>query len=545
MRLILRDYIATLKEEKELESLLENILIMNDYKNIISPQKGVTQDGVDFYAEKNGEIYLFVLKQQNIDRNNWDSGKNSVRQTLNEIVDVYIPERIKDSSKKINIILCSNGTMMQNVENKWNGYIKRETTSNQKYDFWDINELVRFTEQLLVNEYLFEGDVRSYLRKTLYFFEEDEGLKYYEELLSHLIRIIQSNKTKRKKYQKFLIIYNLITKMCISYSIKENLKIAVNMAEKSLLKFWTYIAEYNLYQKELEGKTLILLLEEYEVCGDKYLSDVKKISKYEPSFPIYNGLEHRLIAYEVIGIVATYTFYLHYYYSVLEIPKKRVIAFEKDDSNYNRIQNALNVLIELLNHNSAILYPPYDLHAIELNIIIYILKEYNKEGVANIVEAILSSMLSKINISKYYPVEGENYDKALDIEFSQEDVEECKATLLITNLLEWLKVFGRNEEINIAIEHLNKKFPDISYNTIQIDKENEIDYFRGDIQKSVIGFTIDFDKKVEKDMMLLYKNYKLEDYNFYKYSSLPLLFIAARHYRLPLPSNLIYKYLRG
>lgn len=41
MRLILKDYIETLKEEIELETLLENILIMNDYTDIVRPQKGV------------------------------------------------------------------------------------------------------------------------------------------------------------------------------------------------------------------------------------------------------------------------------------------------------------------------------------------------------------------------------------------------------------------------------------------------------------------------------------------------------------------------
>lgn len=95
MRLILKDYIETLKEEIELETLLENILIMNDFKDIIRPQKGVTQHGVDFSAKKNGEIYLFVLKQKDIDKNNWNAGNNAVRPTLDEIQDVYVQNRIK------------------------------------------------------------------------------------------------------------------------------------------------------------------------------------------------------------------------------------------------------------------------------------------------------------------------------------------------------------------------------------------------------------------------------------------------------------------
>ena len=35
MRLILKDYISTFKEEIEMESLMEKILIMKDFKNII------------------------------------------------------------------------------------------------------------------------------------------------------------------------------------------------------------------------------------------------------------------------------------------------------------------------------------------------------------------------------------------------------------------------------------------------------------------------------------------------------------------------------
>ena len=129
MRLILKDYIETLKEEIELETLLENILIMNDYTDIVRPQKGVAQHGVDFSAKKNGTLYLFVLKQKDIDKNNWNSGNNAVRPTLDEIQDVYIPERIKEFGSKINIVVCTNGIIKQNVQADWKGYIRRNAAN--------------------------------------------------------------------------------------------------------------------------------------------------------------------------------------------------------------------------------------------------------------------------------------------------------------------------------------------------------------------------------------------------------------------------------
>ena len=179
MRLILKDYIETLKEETELETLVENILIMNDFTDIVRPQKGVAQHGVDFSAKKNGTIYLFVLKQKDLDKNNWNSGNNAVRPTLDEIQDVYIQEIIKESDSKINIVVCTNGIIKQNIQADWNGYISRNSKENIKYLFWGIDELTTMTEQVLLNEYLFEDDIKSDLRKSLYFYEEDVNFVYY------------------------------------------------------------------------------------------------------------------------------------------------------------------------------------------------------------------------------------------------------------------------------------------------------------------------------------------------------------------------------
>ena len=198
MRLILKDYIETLKEETELETLVENILIMNDFTDIVRPQKGVAQHGVDFSAKKNGTIYLFVLKQKDLDKNNWNSGNNAVRPTLDEIQDVYIQEIIKESDSKINIVVCTNGIIKQNIQADWNGYISRNSKENIKYLFWGIDELTTMTEQVLLNEYLFEDDIKSDLRKSLYFYEEDVNFVYYKKLLEKLISKINISERRKK-----------------------------------------------------------------------------------------------------------------------------------------------------------------------------------------------------------------------------------------------------------------------------------------------------------------------------------------------------------
>ena len=77
-----------------------------------------------------------------------------------------------------------------------------------------------------------------------------------------------------------------------------------------------------------------------------------------------------------------------------------------------------------------------------------------------------------MNISKYYPVEYENYDKALQIEFNEE-VDEFNASVLITNLLEWMYVFKNQKGIDDVVEYLKKKFANLTLNTLQIDLKYE------------------------------------------------------------------------
>ena len=100
-----------------MDLLICNILIADGYKLDSIPKTGNKQYGVDIHAENDNEILLIAVKKNNIDSSSWDSNKNSVRQTLNEIRDSYFNiYHIKEKSKKIKIILANNGYINENIK---------------------------------------------------------------------------------------------------------------------------------------------------------------------------------------------------------------------------------------------------------------------------------------------------------------------------------------------------------------------------------------------------------------------------------------------
>lgn len=105
MRLLLSEHINLLKEDKELDTLLTDLLLGMKFATISKPQRG-RQFGVDISAigidpdDGVKKVFLFAVKQGNLTRTTWDGDVNAVRSTLNQIKDTFIPTSLTKSQKK-------------------------------------------------------------------------------------------------------------------------------------------------------------------------------------------------------------------------------------------------------------------------------------------------------------------------------------------------------------------------------------------------------------------------------------------------------------
>lgn len=173
MKLVIAEYLRTLKERNELDRLLPDLLVEMGYVPVARPQTGNRQYGVDLAARgKNpetnlDELLLLVIKQGDIGRTEWNGGNQAVRQSINEILDAYLKSHIEpqDKDRKIRIIVTTNGELKQVIQASWCGFVEDNQTK-AVIEFWGIDRLAELIERHLLDEHVFRDEDRKQLRRA-------------------------------------------------------------------------------------------------------------------------------------------------------------------------------------------------------------------------------------------------------------------------------------------------------------------------------------------------------------------------------------------
>src|SRR6185295_2144233 len=134
MKLLISDYIGSLKERRELDAILPDLLSELGFHVFSRPGIGTAQRGVDVAAvgkdaRGNEKVYLFCVKPGDLTRQEWDGNPQKMRPSLNEILDDYIPNRIPAAYRKLGvvIVLCLGGNVHENVRSQVSTFTKRHS----------------------------------------------------------------------------------------------------------------------------------------------------------------------------------------------------------------------------------------------------------------------------------------------------------------------------------------------------------------------------------------------------------------------------------
>lgn len=542
MKIVIQQYLATLKESKELDAILPDLLLAMNIQTITKPQIGVRQYGVDLCAvgkdpdDNIKKLFLFVIKCGDLGRNEWNVNKQAVRPTLEEINDSYlthfIPVNYKDLP--IKIVLVTGGNLLQETQSAWDGYILKNKTERIQYDLWCGEKLAILFHQYLFNEQILIQEYRSLFRKSLVMLSEPSyNLKEFYELFDNLVLKINSSNNRSNK--RNIKTCKLILRIAIEWAKEaNNYKHCINIAEHCILQFWNTIRKFSLDKKSF-------FIDEFlEYYLFLYNLLVENNDKFAKLYSIEDGLHgytqiqspevEGLLVYEQLGFLSELGILAFYEYTRFH-----------DEKYYQSLINVSGNIKSLLDNHKSLLNPLYDEHIIEVCLASYVLlvageREYLKNWLYKSFDHIIYACTV---LGKYYPTCTNNfYDLLYESKENQKEYL-CSSTLFFY-YLELACLIKDNDLYSFVYDNTMEHFSETAIQFWFPDSTTEENiYIRNAGYSSGFSFVCNPLPKTLKEMDDIIntkkeKEISCKDFSCFKNSFTDLLFISNRHFRTPI-----------
>lgn len=541
MKLIIREYLSLLKESKELDWLIPNLLLSMGIEPVSYPQIGVRQYGVDVAAvgaDKNSIkwLYLFTIKQGDIGRSDWDGNNQAVRPSLDEILDVYIKSHIpiEYNNLPIKIVVCTGGVLKQDIQQNWASYVDRNSVeNNREYEFWGGDKLSILIEKYMFNEQIVPDEFQSKLRRTLALLgDSDYDLKDFDTILKKILIEDEGRKLNLKKAKKKLYTVHLCLNIIWYWSRSENnIKPTMQAADSLLLYVWEFIRVKKLSSNIgivtiFNGmvKTFLEIYREY-FCKVKKLCYIEESLSMNESYYLLNCLN----VFDVLSNISIYGLTLHY-------------CSEKD-SDCSEMQEVVEALKHYIPNHLALCSPCYDEHIIDISLAILLLHEYKETELVDwwIFQIIEHLRVAYLNQGKYFPIQSDSFDDLVALNESNRIEKErlFELSTLIPILAQWCLVLNLKQNYNHIYETA-EKFSSCSLQIWYPDKSVE-DYlytcnagYKSGAVDAPIKLLKSMDEMIQEVLAVQKNTITFNELSSVKkgYKFIPL--ISSKHYRTPL-----------
>lgn len=582
MKLIIREYLNGLKERKELDALLPELLLQMGFNVLTKPMVGVRQDGVDVPAvgklgdDSQDSLWLFTIKSGHLDRKNWDGGNDQdVRPSVNEIIDFYIPKKIPSKYKDlpIKIIVCVGGEVTENVYHTCNSAfdVIMAKNPNVAIEIWNGEKLALYIEKFLLNESIVHGDtesielIRSLLRKSLALFDHPEqSHDYFKKITLLLLEELKITKEKESKRSKDQRVLQNLRRLYLSLWIlyiwgkgENNIESSYISSEFVLLQAWDVIKQdykgrYKL-QKEMSQIYDKLINLHCEISVE-YFKKIESSSHQEFELSLSTRIDCPIALnqklYDVIGRLAILGLWKY----------KSYIQANKDPQILEEIRRIYKTIANVIAHNPILNSPISDWSFIDISLVYLFCSKDELNITDSFINDWLDRMLSQIiwclDYKNLHPCVYSDYERLYFYFNKERDKSEKEeffkdataASFLYPYLLLIFALLDKTESYT-DIKEIQKEI--LSESTWQLwipDETSENNFFTNqDMHGLAVTdlFWIDDSNLVPnrtkevKDLLEKLFVDNISDPNIFNSLSAvekgiePLLLIASRYYRMP------------
>ena len=559
MKLVIRQYLASLKERGELDALLPDLLSQMGLEVFLKPGIGSRQYGVDVGAvgklSQNTEdkVFLFSVKSGDLGRKDWDGGNpQDLRPSINEIIDVFIPTRVPSEYKglPVEICLCFGGEIKEEVRANVSSFLDREKSDKLSFSEWNGDRLSTLIEQNMLREELLPANCRGLLRKSLAMLDEpDIAFKHFSQLA-----FLLTNTNEKKPRQILTGIRQLYLCVWILYSWcrdQDNLESAYLSAEYSLLNAW----EASKFAFDKKSKDAISTLEtlnsihklNLDISSNylekKIIPHVNRLYALSHAVRASCDVDVNLKLFDVLGRIALAGCWNYWYLSQIQDEDQEL--YQALSKSVHEYQNSIKALIT----NNPMLFTPYrDEQAIDIVMALWFLSldAHNKDDIRNWLLGLTNGIYRMHNLNQRYPTTISNYAELIEhpIEISDEYRKSVtKGSVMYPYLSAFSAIYDVEDAYN-TVKRLKREFlPHCNFQIFFLDDSSEKHFYRFD---DVHGGTLSNIDIMDEPKTLLEQlvteckeSNKVYEMSACKASLWPIILTGCRHYRLPVPMNFV------
>lgn len=568
MKLVIREYLASLRERGELDAVLPDLLTELGFTVYSRPALGTRQYGVDVAAVGIGRdgirrVHLFSVKSGDLDRAEWNTASpQSLRPSLDEILDHYIASRIPPEYAALPIAICLTfgGAIDEQVRAEVTGYMTRNTTDRISYEEWNGDRLADVILGGILREGLLPAPLRSHLRKSVAMVEEpDIALDHFGKLLRALTKDLDATPTARLSQARLINICLWI--MFVWAREADNVEAPYRASERALLEVWNLLkGDVARSGKASERAGLVLneLVELHFTIWDalfeaKILPNVNVRHAISSAVDSHASLDVNLKLFELVGRLSLRGLWLVW---TLAPPSGPVVLSndylqnlpsmmaDVTSTTVKRIDRLCQQLIQMVSNNRALLSPIGDWQAIDIGLAFTLLacRPGAHGAIDQWAEELAKRTIFAFNVHGRYPTTSSSYWDLVDHPSEQSDEYRQSSTegsILYPMLALWAA--ARNKQAMFD-ELSNFKAKSLGHCTFQAwvpdeDSEDKL-YLGGDKHGAAltdIPVTVSTQDTLEFVLNEVVANTHYDALSAVLLGHWPIVLTACRCHRLPVP----------
>lgn len=568
MKLVIREYLSSLKERDELDAVLPDLLTELGFTVYSRPGRGTRQYGVDVAAVGMGRdnvrrVHLFSVKSGDLDRGEWNTASpQSLRPSLDEILDHYVTSRIPPEYASLPIAICLTfgGAIDEQVRAEVTGYMTRNTTEKISFEEWNGDRLAQVILDGILREGLLPAPLRSHLRKSVAMVEEpDIALDHFQRLLRALADT--AGKTAAQRLSQARLINICLWIMFVWAREADNVEAPYRASELALLEIWQLLkADIQRGGRGAEAAGLVIneLVELHFAIWNtlfegKVLPHVGTRHALSSAVGSHAAIDVNLKLFDMVGRLALRGLWLVWQLSpatgpvVLSNAYLQTLPAELAASNketVNRIDRLCQQLMAIVSNNRALLSPIGDWQAIDIALAFTLLAcRPDAQGALDAwAEGLAKRTMFAFTVHGYYPTTSHSYWDLVDHPSEQSD-EYRKAATEGSILYPLLAIFaaarGRQD---IYDEIATFKMEQLHHCTFQSwlpDEDSELNLYLGRDNHGAALTGIPVTKGTQDALDLVLEeattNHHYDQLSAIKLGHWPLVLMACRAHRYPVP----------